>query len=59
MQPFAGVSTLTGLYAHNHHITQHTDPGTGYEQYRAEGYGANDLPVWLGGFSEGRMQDPA
>ncbi len=27
------ASTLTGLYAHNHHITQHIDPGTGYEQY--------------------------
>src|SRR5215217_7943960 len=24
------TSTLTGLYAHNHHITQHIDPGTGY-----------------------------
>ena len=41
------ASTLTGLYAHNHHITQHTDPGTGYEQYQAEEYDQNDLPVWL------------
>jgi N-acetylglucosamine-6-sulfatase len=41
------ASTLTGLYAHNHHITQHTDPGTGYEQYHAEEYDQNDLPVWL------------
>ncbi|MBA2715071.1 MAG: sulfatase, partial [Rubrobacteraceae bacterium] len=41
------ASTLTGLYAHNHHITQHIDPGTGYEQYDAEGYDENDLPVWL------------
>ena len=41
------ASTLTGLYAHNHHITQHIDPGTGYEQYHAEGYDQKDLPVWL------------
>jgi N-acetylglucosamine-6-sulfatase len=41
------ASTLTGLYAHNHHITQHADPGTGYEQYHAEEYDQNDLPVWL------------
>ena len=41
------ASTLTGLYAHNHGITQHIDPGTGYEQYDAEDYDQNDLPVWL------------
>jgi N-acetylglucosamine-6-sulfatase len=41
------ASTLTGLYAHNHHIVQHIDPGTGYEQYHAEGYDQKDLPVWL------------
>jgi N-acetylglucosamine-6-sulfatase len=41
------ASTLTGLYAHNHRIHQHIDPGTGYEQYHAEGYDQNDLPVWL------------
>jgi arylsulfatase A-like enzyme len=41
------ASTLTGLYAHNHHIHQHIDPGTGYEQYHAEGYDENDLPFWL------------
>ncbi|HEX5849256.1 MAG TPA: sulfatase [Rubrobacter sp.] len=41
------ASALTGLYAHNHGITQHIDPGTGYEQYHAEGYDQNDLPVWL------------
>ena len=41
------VSTLTGLYAHNHRIKQHIDPGTGYEQYHAEGYDRKDLPVWL------------
>jgi N-acetylglucosamine-6-sulfatase len=41
------ASALTGLYAHNHHITQHVDPGTGYEQYHAEGYDRKDLPVWL------------
>lgn len=41
------ASTLTGLYAHNHGITQHIDPGTGYEQYHAEGYDQKDLPVWL------------
>jgi N-acetylglucosamine-6-sulfatase len=43
------ASILTGLYAHNHHITQHIDPGTGYEQYHAEGYDQKDLPVWLRG----------
>jgi N-acetylglucosamine-6-sulfatase len=43
------ASALTGLYAHNHHITQHIDPGTGYEQYNAEGYDERDLPVWLKG----------
>jgi arylsulfatase A-like enzyme len=41
------ASALTGLYAHNHRITQHIDPGTGYEQYHAEGYDRNDLPAWL------------
>jgi len=41
------ASALTGLYAHNHHITQHIDPGTGYEQYHTEGYDQKDLPVWL------------
>jgi N-acetylglucosamine-6-sulfatase len=41
------ASMLTGLYAHNHHIIQHIDPGTGYEQYHAEGYDQRDLPVWL------------
>jgi N-acetylglucosamine-6-sulfatase len=41
------ASTLTGLYAHNHRITQHIDPGTGYQQYHAEGYDRRDLPVWL------------
>ena len=41
------ASTLTGLYAHNHQIIQHIDPGTGYEQYHAEGYDQKDLPVWL------------
>src|SRR5215217_6789615 len=41
------ASALTGLYAHNHRITQHIDPGTGYEQYDDEGYDRNDLPVWL------------
>jgi N-acetylglucosamine-6-sulfatase len=41
------ASILTGLYAHNHHITQHIDAGTGYEQYHAEGYDQKDLPVWL------------
>jgi hypothetical protein len=41
------ASTLTNLYAHNHHIHQHIDPGTGYEQYHAEGYDQKDLPVWL------------
>jgi arylsulfatase A-like enzyme len=41
------ASALTGLYAHNHGITQHIDPGTGYEQYHAEGYDQKDLPVWL------------
>jgi N-acetylglucosamine-6-sulfatase len=41
------ASALTGLYAHNHHITQHIDPGTGYEQYQAEGYDQRDLPAWL------------
>jgi len=41
------ASTLTGLYAHNHHITQHIDPNTGYEQYHDEGYDQRDLPVWL------------
>lgn len=41
------ASTLTGLYAHNHHITQHISPGTGYEQYRAKGYDRRDLPVRL------------
>src|SRR5918994_899932 len=41
------ASMLTGLYAHNHHITQHIDPGTGYEPYHAEGYDQKDLPVWL------------
>ena len=43
------ASSLTGLYAHNHHIHQHIDPGTGYEQYDAEGYDEKDLPVWLNG----------
>src|SRR5215217_5409005 len=41
------ASALTGLYVHNHHITQHIDSGTGYEQYNAEGYDERDLPVWL------------
>jgi N-acetylglucosamine-6-sulfatase len=41
------ASALTGLYAHNHRITQHIDPGTGYEQYHAEGYDRRDLPAWL------------
>jgi N-acetylglucosamine-6-sulfatase len=41
------ASALTGLYAHNHHIIQHADPGTGYEQYNDEGYDRRDLPVWL------------
>jgi N-acetylglucosamine-6-sulfatase len=41
------ASMLTGLYAHNHRITQHVDSGTGYEQYHAEGYDRKDLPVWL------------
>jgi hypothetical protein len=41
------ASILTGLYAHNHHITQHIDTGTGYEQYHSEGYDQKDLPVWL------------
>ena len=41
------ASTLTGLYAHNHHVTQHIDPGTGYERYHAEGYDQRDLSVWL------------
>src|SRR5215208_3104665 len=41
------ASTLTGLYAHNHHITQHIDPDTGYDQYHADGYDQKDLPVWL------------
>jgi N-acetylglucosamine-6-sulfatase len=41
------ASALTGLYAHNHRITQHIDPGTGYEQYHAKGYDQKDLPVWL------------
>ena len=41
------ASALTGLYAHNHRITQHIDPGTGYEQYRAEGYDQRDLSAWL------------
>lgn len=41
------ASTLTGLYAHNHRITQHIDPGTGYQQYHAKGYDKNDLPAWL------------
>jgi N-acetylglucosamine-6-sulfatase len=41
------ASTLTGLYAHNHHIKQHIDPGTGYDQYHDRGYDGRDLPVWL------------
>jgi N-acetylglucosamine-6-sulfatase len=41
------ASTLTGLYAHNHRIHQHIDPGTGYQQYQAEGYDQKDLPMWL------------
>jgi N-acetylglucosamine-6-sulfatase len=41
------ASALTGLYAHNHRIHQHIDPGTGYEQYHAQGYDQKDLPVWL------------
>jgi N-acetylglucosamine-6-sulfatase len=41
------ASTLTGLYAHNHHITQHINPGTGYKQYHAKGYDQKDLAVWL------------
>src|SRR5215204_73570 len=41
------ASTLTGLYAHNHGVTQHIDPGTGYEQYHTAGYDQRDLPVWL------------
>jgi hypothetical protein len=42
-----GVHANGALYAHNHHVTQHIDPGTGYEQYHAEGYDQTDLPVWL------------
>jgi N-acetylglucosamine-6-sulfatase len=41
------ASTLTGLYTHNHHITQHIDPGTGYKQYHAKGYDQKDLAAWL------------
>jgi N-acetylglucosamine-6-sulfatase len=41
------ASALTGLYAHNHGVTQHIDPGTGYEHYQAQGYDQKDLPVWL------------
>jgi arylsulfatase A-like enzyme len=41
------ASALTGLYAHNHRIHQHIGPGTGYEQYNAQGYDQRDLPVWL------------
>ncbi len=41
------ASALTGLYAHNHRITQHIDPGTGYEQYNARGYDRNVLPAWF------------
>jgi hypothetical protein len=51
------ASTLTNLYAHNHHIHQHIDPGTGYEQYHAEGYDQKDLPVWLKD-SENRRAGP-
>src|SRR5918998_6689972 len=43
------ASILTGLYVHNHHITQHVDPGTGHDRYHAEGYDQKDLPVWLKG----------
>lgn len=41
------ATTLTGLYSHNHGITQHIDPGTGQDRYQAAGFEANDLSVWL------------
>jgi N-acetylglucosamine-6-sulfatase len=44
--PFPGHPANRPL-CHNHDITQHVDPGTGYEQYHAEGYDERDLPVWL------------
>jgi N-acetylglucosamine-6-sulfatase len=43
------ASMLTGLYAHNHGVTQNIDPVVGYEQYHAQGYDQKDLPVWLKG----------
>jgi arylsulfatase A-like enzyme len=41
------ATMLTGMYAHNHGIVQHFDPGTGEDQYHANGYDRRDLPNWL------------